>query len=518
MQFNIGKSKKEKSFNWFMAFLLLIFLILYTQNITGWLIHDDEGGYLYQVWRMSEGDVPYKDFYSPKEPLFLFTGYLIFKLFGPSVFWLRMFTVATTIFTAYFIFLIGKRLYYEKIAVLASLLYLFLPVVCFQARLFRSDAHVVFFSILGLFFFLKAWQDKTRSFFFLSGIFYAMALGYKLAAVLGVVTLLLFIAYQAAVERKISAFLYSFLPFVSGFLITAGVISAIVLSVSPSFLDCLMNHQLKQPLLSSINVSVTLKNNLKDFFMINYGRYGLPDTHPWLIILSLPILIRYLFIVKEEKKILTFYVFGFVVLFFSPYPGEILRYLLYFLPVAVLVFSSIVFYLFSRERPAIVRILALAVSFFILAKMLVPALMKDKVIFSAKENGTLAFAEYIKKHTADDDYVVADYGDILFHARRKTTPFMAAMSKSAVDSGVITSDKLIRELQKYRVKMILIHREGGIARDLGYYLGNPYEPHHFSALISSKDGSKFVSYFSREYQFITNYNRSGQIFGVYVRK
>jgi 4-amino-4-deoxy-L-arabinose transferase-like glycosyltransferase len=511
-------NKQKKINDWSVALLLIFIFFLYSYNLTGWLIHDDEGGYLYQAWRMTEGYAPYRDFYTPKEPLFLFTGSFIFKLFGLDIFWVRMFSVVLTILTGYLIFLIGRRVYSNVIAFSAALLYLTLPIVYSQARLFRSDSHVVFFSTLGLFLFLKGWQDKTRPFFLYSGIFYAIALGYKLAAILGMSALVFFLVYEAAMrkEKRISTFLYFFIPFVSGFLVTSGIILIIVLNLSPSFLNCLINHQLGQPLLSSVHMFSTLRNNARDFFMLNSCQYDLPDTQSWLIIWSLPVIVYYLFTSKETRKILSFYIFGVVVLLFSPYPGEIFRYLLYFLPVAVLVFTSIIFYLLGRKRNVIVRILGLAVLLFILIKMLTSAFMKDKAIFNAKENGTLAFAGYIKNHTAEDDYVVADYGDVLFHAKRKTTPLMAGMSKSTVDNGVITSDKLISELEKYHVKMVLIHKEGGIDKKLGFYLG--ILPHHFSTLINSKDGSRFLSYLQSQYQLVADYNRSGQIFSVYVRK
>ena len=182
---------KYKITNIAVIFLLIFILFLYAYNLTGWLIHDDEGGYLYQAWRMSKGDIPYTDFYSPKEPLFLFTGFVIFKFLGPDILWVRMLSVLVTIFTGYLIFLIGKRIYNShKIAILSLISYLSLPVVYFQARLYRPDAYAVFFSTFGLFLFIKAWQDKRRVFFAYSGVFCAIALGYKLSGILGVIALL----------------------------------------------------------------------------------------------------------------------------------------------------------------------------------------------------------------------------------------------------------------------------------------------------------------------------------------
>ena len=48
---------QEKFSEWPVALLLIFILFLYSYNLTGWLIHDDEGSYLYQAWRMTEGEI-----------------------------------------------------------------------------------------------------------------------------------------------------------------------------------------------------------------------------------------------------------------------------------------------------------------------------------------------------------------------------------------------------------------------------------------------------------------------------
>jgi 4-amino-4-deoxy-L-arabinose transferase-like glycosyltransferase len=267
-----------------MVILLLIFILfLYAYNLAGWLIHDDEGGYLYQAWRMSEGGVPYRDFYSPKEPLFLFTGFVIFKFLGPGIFWIRMFSVFVTIFTSYLIFLIGKRIYNSnKIAVISLIAYLALPVVVFQARFYRPDAYVVFFSTLALFLFIKAWQDNKRAFFIYSGVFYAVALGYKLSGILGLIASIVFILYQAMQEKRISINARSLFPFIGGFLGALVLFLIAIQYTAPSFLSCVIGHQAKQLLLTQPHLSKLMFENIKEFLMINPERqYGFRNAHPW---------------------------------------------------------------------------------------------------------------------------------------------------------------------------------------------------------------------------------------------
>lgn len=510
--------RMKKFCDWPVVLLLIFIFFLYSYNLTGWLIHDDEGGYLYQAWRMTEGEVPYKDFYSPKEPLFLFTGYLIFKLFGTAVFWARMFSVLITILTGYLVFLIGRRVYNYAVGLLASIFYLILPIVFSQARLYRSDAYAVFFSTLGLFLFIKAWQDNRRVFFSYSGIFYALSICYKFSGALGAIAVLLFILYQAAIEKKYSIIKNCFLFFISGFAATMLIVIAVLSNIAPGFAACLIGHQAHQPLLAANNLLATVIGNLEDLLMIAPRQYGIGDKHTWLIILSLPVLIRYMFIKKDLRKIFSFYAISIIFLLFNPYPGANFRYTLYFLPATILVLTSIFFIAFDRKRRAIIRGIVLLALVFSLFKVFIPGLLRDFALSGLKENSALALGEYIRGYTSDGDYVAADYGDVLFYAKRRTTPLMAAMSKSIVDCGVITSDRLINEFEKYRVKMVLIHKEGTISAGLGFIIGDLLGPHHFATLINSKDGPKFMDYLHRDFKFITNYSRSGQVFSVYVRK
>jgi 4-amino-4-deoxy-L-arabinose transferase-like glycosyltransferase len=289
-----------------------VFLILaaayfsYSYNLTGWLIHDDEGGYLYHAWRMSDGQTPYKDFYSAKEPLFLYTGYLAFKLFSPDIYWVRLLTVIVTILTGYLIFLIGRRIYSSKVGLWASSLYLILPVVYHQARRYRPDSYAVFFSTLALFLFIKAWQDNKKLLFACSGFFCAVALGYKLSALIGISALTAFIFYQAAAERRPSAVMRSFLPFAGGIILLLAGLAVLLNTTAPAMWACLVRHELTQPPLLPAKIADTVMESLKEFLMISPRQHGWRDGHPWLIIFSLPAAMSYLFAGRDIRKILTF--------------------------------------------------------------------------------------------------------------------------------------------------------------------------------------------------------------------
>src|SRR4051794_32758224 len=77
----------------FALLILLIALAGYLFNLGGWLITDDEGSYLYQSWRVSLGEMPYRDFLTPQLPLFLGVGGLVQRVVGVSPIPLRVLSV-----------------------------------------------------------------------------------------------------------------------------------------------------------------------------------------------------------------------------------------------------------------------------------------------------------------------------------------------------------------------------------------------------------------------------------------
>src|SRR5689334_11956263 len=77
----------------FALLILLVALAGYLFNLGGWFITDDEGSYLYQSWRVSLGEMPYRDFLTPQLPLFLGAGGLVQRVVGVSPIPLRVLSV-----------------------------------------------------------------------------------------------------------------------------------------------------------------------------------------------------------------------------------------------------------------------------------------------------------------------------------------------------------------------------------------------------------------------------------------
>ena len=86
-----------------------ILLVAYLYNLTGWLIYDDEGEYLYQVWRMSDGALPYRDFLTPQLPVFLFLGSFLMSIAGPSLLAMRLLSITLAFISAMMLFIAGRK-------------------------------------------------------------------------------------------------------------------------------------------------------------------------------------------------------------------------------------------------------------------------------------------------------------------------------------------------------------------------------------------------------------------------
>ena len=78
------------------SLVVVAFGMLYLYNLGGWLVNDDEGSFLYQVWRISAGFHPYQDLFSSRWPLFLYTGGVWIQVFGATGVPMRALSVGLT--------------------------------------------------------------------------------------------------------------------------------------------------------------------------------------------------------------------------------------------------------------------------------------------------------------------------------------------------------------------------------------------------------------------------------------
>jgi hypothetical protein len=108
----------------------------------------DEGHFLYDSWLITLGLTPFKDYTSRSLPLLLA---LLPTVQYHSLILSRMVTVACTVVSAYFIYLLARKIN-EDTALLASGIFLFSPLVVFNTAQVMNTPIQTMFVVLAMYF------------------------------------------------------------------------------------------------------------------------------------------------------------------------------------------------------------------------------------------------------------------------------------------------------------------------------------------------------------------------------
>ena len=174
---------------------------LYFYNLGGWLIEDDEGSFLYQAWRVSEGDRPYADFFTSDWPLFPYTAGTLMDLLGRSIVAIRAVSVLLTLASALIVFLLARRFLPAEGAWLAMLTFLLHPQVFFYGRRLYPEPFMLFFVVLGLYLFDRGWDEQHDKLLIGAGLSFGLATLYKVLGFLPLVGCLLWAIIDARQQR-----------------------------------------------------------------------------------------------------------------------------------------------------------------------------------------------------------------------------------------------------------------------------------------------------------------------------
>ena len=134
--------------------LLLLGALIYSWNAFAFFFDGDEGNYAYAAWRVTVGEVPYRDFLTPQMPAFLYWGGLIVRVFGRSYVALRLATMLVMLLAGYLLYALNRELYGPPVALLSLALFLMEANVFEVARVFRPEAPMLLFSNAGLYAFV----------------------------------------------------------------------------------------------------------------------------------------------------------------------------------------------------------------------------------------------------------------------------------------------------------------------------------------------------------------------------
>ena len=139
---------------------------------------------------VSEGKMPYRDFFYGHPPLHVYVLALVYRLFGFSILAFRLLPLFCTLLSAFFVFKIAQNRFKNAEAVLSSALFLFAYSTMFNSLFSFGIEIATFFLVLGCFFLFN------RKNYFAAGIFFGLAGITKLLALVPVFVVLAILFFQ----------------------------------------------------------------------------------------------------------------------------------------------------------------------------------------------------------------------------------------------------------------------------------------------------------------------------------
>lgn len=173
MRYLQGTGKKQ--------YLLLLPIIIFGFVIRLWIlderwINPDEGAHIMDGRLVLDGLVPEVD-YGSRQAVYVYIIAFILKVFGISYINVRFLPLISTLGICLFIFLISKRLFNDRIALLATAIYTFLPLSILDSVVVITEPLTTLFSCAGIYLALSGVLSERRAgvLFFLSGVFLGLA-------------------------------------------------------------------------------------------------------------------------------------------------------------------------------------------------------------------------------------------------------------------------------------------------------------------------------------------------------
>lgn len=469
--------------------LLVLFFVGYVYNLTGWQIYDDEGEYLYQIWRMvTAGEIPYRDFLTPQLPVFLYAGAGVMSIAGVSLSAIRIYTVLLAFASAGILYLAGRRHRGPLVGFLAAALFLIHPDVFRETRIFRNESIMLLFVSAGLV--ISTWprEGPKPAYLAAGGVCFALATLSKLFGALpaaGIGLWLLWDWYEnrRTLRQAISNIAALVVPMA---LIGGATVLAFSL-ITPEFLDLVLGHHLAQG--SDLSLFEILLDKLR-LYAVYVGFY------PVLIAVSL--LSAILGFRQRDARRRWLWQIPTVAAFLviSRQFGQ--RHFMYLLPTLCLLAAWLLAELIGRPRR---RWLAL-VAIVIVAFIVVPAVRANAYRASWVDTETADLVALIEERTEPGDAILADDIGLAFYSRRPTTYSGAALSHGAVTSGQITGEILIDEIIADDVRMVLV--------DVSLLTGNH--------MVFLRDYPRFHRFLETNFQHIGRFNRDYQEIDLWWRE
>ncbi len=490
--------------------LLLLGAFLYTYNTFQSFSNDDEGGYAYAAWRISEGEVPYRDFLTPQMPVFLYWGGFIVSLFGRSFIALRVSASLTALLAAYFLYLLNRELYGPPAGELAVSLFLIEQNVFSVVRFFRPEAYMLLFQLSALYVFVLGEKRGQCRYLMLAGVLFAAAILSKGFGLLPLAGCYLYLLYAWRRERRRFGEVFrEALALGLPVLVIVGTVTAVFMSITPYFLTAVIGHHLMQGAQLTL-----LQRVIKALFFFRDSTVGQVGV---VLLLSLGAIATIWPRVASRSNSLRSLpvwqlptVLSFMWLSRPLYP----RHLVYLVPSVTTLVGGALLLLFKGEqslwRPwgghsamsrsaRWVGMALIAVFSLVCAHPWINA--DDNLSQQAPDPTPLRAAALMRAMTRPQDVVMCDFPGLNFLAGRETTYWASGISRGAVKSGQIQATTLIAEMKRQQVAMVVL------------------DTTNWGRFVNLQDYEMFQNYVQRHYVLVNNVDHAGgSHLDIYIRK
>lgn len=437
--------------------LLLLGAIFYSRGNYRFLMHDDEGNYAYAAWRISLGEVPYRDFLTPQMPVFLYWGSLVVRLFGPSFTALRMATLAVVLLSACLLYALNRAVLGRPVAIVSMGLFLIEPNVFNSARFYLPEAYMLVFQLAGLYAFVLGEQRRRLGYSALAGALMGLSILSKLFGALPLAGCMLYLVYAWWRERRpLKEVWQEALAMGLSALLVAGTVAMVMSAIAPYFHTAVFEHHTMQ------GAGMSMADRARKALGL-YHRYAAEQRLPIVMMACGACLALWR---KRPLASLLLWHVPTALAFLPVSRGLDVRHLTYLSPTLATLIAVVLVQLLCVQRriggqrppwPALAAALvpiAVAVLTYAMAR---PWIARDSSIGDQQEDVSSRIAPLIQSLADSGEQVMADYPGLNFMARRRSTYWAGGISGGATTSGQIGADELIADLEQNDVAVVVIN-------------------------------------------------------------
>lgn len=173
----------------------------------------DEGYYMYIAKNMYTGFTLYNQIPFVHPPLYPHATIHVFKYFGVGLIQAKLIPVLASILTLPLLYIIAKRFYGTKPALLTTFIYSISPLIIIFAGNPGMYPELIFFSLASAYFILTGVKENANTRILLAGLFMAVAVSYRLFGLWLILTTYIFLAIRKSKPAHYIAYTIGLLAF-----------------------------------------------------------------------------------------------------------------------------------------------------------------------------------------------------------------------------------------------------------------------------------------------------------------